>query len=41
MSLMFKENDSVGSVFLFQLTLTINITPTNITLCILEKKKKN
>ena len=26
-------------VFLFRLTLTINITPTNITLCILEKNK--
>ena len=31
---------AVSRVFFFQLTLTINITPTNITLCILEKKIK-
>ena len=36
---LFKEWHCREQVFLLQLTLTINITPINITLCILEKKK--
>ena len=35
---LFKEWHCREQVFLLQLTLTINITPINITLCILEKK---
>ena len=38
-SLYLKKWQCREHVFLFQLTLTINITPINITLCILEKKR--
>ena len=36
---LFKEMAVLGHVFIFQLTLTMNITPINITLRTLEKNR--